>query len=327
MGLSRRSFLSFALASTGVALGEHRCSAASPDSSPAPAGDPDEPAATQVGVLVDTTLCIGCRKCEEACYRRNDLPRPAEGFDDPSVLRRPRRPDARRFTVVNSYPGAPSRADPDQSDTFVKLQCMHCLEPACVSACIVGALARSDEGVVVYDPSICIGCRYCLLACPFEVLAYEFAAVVAPRVRKCELCTDRAAGTGANPACAAACPVEALVFAPRPTLLELAHQRIAARPDVYVDHVYGEREAGGTSWLYLLGRPAAEVGLPSLPPWGPSHRTESIQHSLYRYGAIPLAVYGSLAAVMWLCNRSGHPRSGSPRDPEGPKTGAPEVEP
>ena len=127
-----------------------------------------------VGVLVDTTLCIGCRKCEEACNRRNHLPRTAESFSDRDVLRSFRRPSDTAFTVVNQFPGSPS---PDQAglpQTYCKVQCMHCLYPSCVSACIVGALTKSSDGAVVYNATICIGCRYCQVACPFQVPAYEF---------------------------------------------------------------------------------------------------------------------------------------------------------
>ena len=320
MGVSRRCFLGFAVASAGL-LADRRRSHASPASSPevpalaSPTGS-GEAAPVQVGVLVDTTLCVGCRKCEEACYRRNRLPRPADGFDDPAALRRVRRPDANTFTVVNAYPGPPSRDRTGQADTFVKLQCMHCLEPACVSACIVGALTRSDEGVVVYDPAICIGCRYCLLACPFDILSYEFADPLAPRVRKCELCTDRTAGTGADPACVAACPMEALVTGPRAELQALAHERIAARPHIYESHLYGEHEAGGTAWLYLLGRPAGEVGLDALPEEPPAQLTETIQHTIYRHGIFPVALYAMLAGVMWLNNRH------AAQDDTSPPTGA-----
>jgi formate dehydrogenase iron-sulfur subunit len=122
-------------------------------------------------------------------------------------------------------------------------------------------------------------------------------------VRKCELCTDRSRGTGANPACAAACPTESLMFGPRDELLALARSRLEARPARYYPHIYGEYEAGGTAWLYLTGRDPAELDLLGLPDKAPPRLTETIQHTVYRYGAIPLAVYGLLGGVMWLNQR------------------------
>ena len=267
------------------------------------------PSPDYMGVLVDTTLCIGCRKCEEACNRRNHLPRTADSFSDRDVLRTFRRPSESAFTVVNQFPGSPS---PDQAglpQTFVKVQCMHCLYPSCVSACIVGALTKESDGAVVYNPTICIGCRYCQVACPFQVPAYEFNEALTPRVRKCEFCADRAKRTGANPACAASCPTEALVFGRRAEMVVMAKERLKRRPDRYVNHVYGEMEVGGTSWLYLTGRPVDEIGLLKLPDTAPAHRTEEIQHGIFKYGALPIAFYGILSTLMWYNHRR-HPDEG-----------------
>ena len=274
----RRAFLKFGMAAAaGTALppraeGRENNHPVSPD---------------YVGVLVDTTLCIGCRKCEEACNRRNNLPRTAEPFSDREALRTFRRPTESAFTVVNQFPGSPS---PDQAGlpmTFVKVQCMHCLIPSCVSACIVGALTKAADGAVVYNPTICIGCRYCMVACPFEIPAYEYDTPLTPKVRKCEFCADRAKGTGANPACAAACPTETLVFGKRADLLAIAHKRLEERPDRYVQHVYGENEVGGTGWLYLTGRPVNEIGL--LEPAGTgsrsAHRGHPARHLQVRHPA------------------------------------------
>ena len=252
-----------------------------------------------VGCLVDTTLCIGCRKCEEACNRRNKLSRPEVAFTDKTALSKERRPSDKAFTVVNEYNGQPSPDQLGSKQTYVKAQCMHCLTPACVSACVVGAMIKAKDGSVVYDPSICLGCRYCMIACPFGIPAYEYDVPLTPRVRKCEFCASLAKGTGADPACAASCPTEALVFGNRASLLALAKDRIRKRPDRYVDHIYGEHEAGGTAWLYLTGRSSAEIGLLEMPDSMPSQRTESIQHGIFRYGIIPLLVYGCLSGLMW----------------------------
>jgi len=296
--LNRRALLKLGLAATAsatttsLAAGETQA----PEDQQAPSPD-------YMGVLVDTTLCIGCRKCEEACNRRNHLPRTAKSFSDRDVLRSFRRPTDTAFTVVNQFQGSPSPDQPNVPQTYAKAQCMHCLIPSCVSACIVGALTKSADGAVIYNPTICIGCRYCQVACPFQVPAYEFNEPLTPRVRKCEFCTDRAKGTGANPACAASCPTEALVFGRRAELLVMAKNRLKRRPDRYINQVYGESEVGGTSWLYLAGRPVQEIGLLNLPNTAPPHRTEAIQHGVFRYGIIPIAFYGLLAGIMWRNHR------------------------
>jgi len=290
LDLDRRALLKLGLATTSGVVCAPRALSASPTKTPPP---------DSAGVLVDTTLCIGCRKCEEACNRRNRLPRGVESFSDRDVLRSFRRPSATAFTVVNRFPGSPSADQVGVAETYAKVQCMHCLRPSCVSACIVGALTKTPDGAVVYNSTICIGCRYCQIACPFEVPAYEFNEALAPRVRKCEFCVDRAAGTGANPACAASCPTEALVFGRRADVLAMAKDRLKRRPDRYLNHVYGEAEVGGTSWLYLTGRPVTEIGLLDLPDTPPPQLTEAIQHGIFRYGVIPIAFYGLLAALMW----------------------------
>lgn len=301
MGIDRRFFIKSGLAT--MAGGYLAAQEMSPE--PKPAKEPGKEAnPDHVGCLVDTTLCIGCRKCEEACNRWNNLPKPDLPFTDKTAFREKRRPSVAAYTVVNQYPGRPSADQRQVKDTFCKVQCMHCLKPACVSACIVGALVKAADGSVIYNPDICIGCRYCMLACPFEIPAYEYNEALKPRITKCEFCADPAKKTGANPACAAACPTEALLFGNRPRLLEIARRRVERRPDRYVSHIYGEQEVGGTAWLYLTGRPYTELDLLSLQTAAPPALTESIQHSVYKFGAIPLALYGALAGVMWFIRRS-----------------------
>jgi len=208
------------------------------------------------GVLFDATRCIGCRKCEAACNQVNELPKPAKPFDDLTVLETKRRTDAKTYTVVNKY--LPEAGKPP---VFRKIQCNHCLEPACASACFVHAFKKTETGAVVYDPSVCVGCRYCIVACPFNIPTYEYDKALTPRVMKCTLCYPRLL-EGKLPGCVEACPKEALIFGKRRELLNIAWDRIGANPGRYVEHVYGEREMGGTSWIYLAPKPSfAALGM------------------------------------------------------------------
>ncbi len=211
---------------------------------------------TPNGVLVDTTLCIGCRSCEGACNKTNHLPKPDKSFDDDSVLDEMRDTSPAAFTVVNRYTLS------DGGQITRKQQCMHCLEPACSSACIIRAMEKQPTGPVTYRADLCLGCRYCMVSCPFGVPKFEFSKAV-PLIRKCTFCFNRQQ-QGLEPACVEACPVEALKFGPRADLLEEAKKRIYTNPTNYVHHVYGEHEAGGTSWLYLAGAPFEKLGLPTL---------------------------------------------------------------
>jgi formate dehydrogenase iron-sulfur subunit len=205
-------------------------------------------------VLVDTTLCVGCRACEAACSEANGLPEPAAA-GEASVFDHRRSTGPEAFTVVNRG----SIAGPDAEARFAKTQCMHCIEPACASACPVRALEKTAAGPVVYHPERCIGCRYCMVSCPFGVPKYEYAKAV-PYVRKCSFCAERQA-KGQPPACAEVCPTGALTFGKRGELLEAARERIYRHPERYVHHVYGEHEAGGTSWLYISDVPFESLGL------------------------------------------------------------------
>lgn len=208
-----------------------------------------------VGVLHDTTRCIGCRKCEEACNQVNELPSPAKPFEDLTVLDTPRRTDAAAFTVVNRY-----ESSDGQPAIFAKNQCNHCLEPACASACFVRALKKDKTGAVVYDASLCVGCRYCMIACPFNIPAYEYDEPLTPRIQKCHLCQFRIT-KGKLPGCVQNCPTEALTFGKRDRLLKIARQRIDRFPGRYIDHIYGVEEMGGTSWLYLSPKPFQQIGM------------------------------------------------------------------
>ncbi len=291
MELDRRRFLKW----SGVFAG----SALIPGAKAARAESAAVPGADDYGCLVDTTLCVGCRKCEQACNQRHGLPKPEESFEETSVLESPRRPDDTAYTVVNKY--YPKKIGPLtalKKPTFVKFQCMHCVDPSCASACIVGALKKQPQGPITYDVSKCIGCRYCMVACPFQIPAYEYNVALTPRVRKCTFCFEYVK-RGGLPACAQVCPREVMTFGKRGELLRLARWKIKNNPGKYVDHIYGEHEVGGTSWLYIASEPFTSIGFPKLGREAPPRLTESIQHALYHHLVGPIALYAVLAGTMW----------------------------
>jgi formate dehydrogenase iron-sulfur subunit len=248
MGISRRKFLKAAAAAGGAGLvGKSKLAQGVEHFT----GYPD-----RFGVLTDITRCVGCRTCEAACNEVNKLPPPKIPFEDQSVFEKTRRTDAQALTVVNRYPNPKSGEPP----IYVKHQCRHCDEPACASVCLVKAFTKTREGAVTYNKGICIGCRYCMTACPFHVPAYEYNDPFSPEIKKCTMCFDTRVSKGGIPGCVEACPMEAMTFGKRSDLLKLARRRIMEHPERYIDHIYGEREVGGTSWLYISGVPFEQLG-------------------------------------------------------------------
>ena len=254
----------------------------------------------RLGCLVDTTLCVGCRQCEQACNRRHNLASPQESFDEMTVLEKERRMDETTYTVVNKYyPKRIGSLTWRTRPTFVKFQCMHCNDPSCVSACIVGALTKKPNGAVTYNAKKCIGCRYCMIACPFQVPAYEYNNPLTPQVRKCTFCYENIKD-GGLPACAQTCPREVITFGNKQDLLALARWKMRNNPGKYEDHIYGEHEVGGTSWLYLASEPFETVGFPRLGTKAPPRLTEAIQHGLFQYFAAPTILFALLGGTMWF---------------------------
>jgi len=208
-----------------------------------------------MGVLVDLTRCVGCRTCEAACNKEQGLPEPAQPFNDLSVLDHKRRTSEGAYTVVNRYE-IPGKKHP----LFRKIQCNHCQEPACLTSCFVHAYRKTPEGAVMYDPTVCVGCRTCMIACPFYVPAYSYSSVLNPVIKKCIFCYETRLKFGRPPACVEACPRQVLTFGKRKDLIKIGHERIRRHPDIYEDHIYGEKEVGGTSWMYLSSAPFDQVG-------------------------------------------------------------------
>jgi Fe-S-cluster-containing dehydrogenase component len=242
--LSRRQFLKTAGAGAVAATVAGVAAAPVQASSAAPAEN-------ALGMLIDITRCTGCNSCTLACKEANGRP-------DPETV--PVRLDSNAYSFVDEREIAV--ATYQRQSVFVKRQCMQCVHPACASACTVGALRKTPEGPVVYDSKKCIGCRYCQYACPFGVPTYDWNNPLG-LIHKCQLCAERLA-QGEMPACMAACPAGVIQFGQRQELLTRAHAQIASNPSRYVDHIYGEHEAGGTSVLYLAGVPFASLGLPEL---------------------------------------------------------------
>lgn len=257
--MNRRHFLGLAGAATATAVAGKANAAA---------GHSFEGYPNSYGVLFDASRCIGCRQCEMGCNKINSenvtepwttLPKKdAKVFEDLKGMNATNRTNATMYTLVNKYePKALGGKEP----VFKKMQCMHCKEPACASACFVKAFTKQPEGGVTYNGSVCVGCRYCMIACPWDVPTYEYDKLV-PYVQKCHMCHPHIKkGITKVPACVAACPMEALTWGKRTDLVKEAWNRIGSVPGKYLPHVYGEREMGGTNWMYISNVPFAQIGL------------------------------------------------------------------
>jgi Fe-S-cluster-containing dehydrogenase component len=243
-----------------------------------------------LGLLYDSTKCIGCKACVAGCKQANDRPpehtSPDGLWDDPIDL------SADTWNIIKMH---------REGDKFwfIKRQCMHCVDPACVSACPVGALQKQpDTGIVTYNKGACIGCRYCQVACPFLIPKFEWNKPF-PVIAKCNLCLTSRLEKGGEPGCTTACPTGAVIFGKTRDLLAEARGRIKGEPGRYVDHIYGETEAGGTQVLYLSAIPFETLGLPALGPDSPAAFSEGIQHGIYKYMAAPVVVFGALSYLTW----------------------------
>jgi Fe-S-cluster-containing dehydrogenase component len=253
----------------------------------AEAREPHVAKADDLGMLFDSTRCVGCRACQTACRDANELPcerHVVNGgeYDAPLDL---------NGTTKNVIKLAQGEGD----TAYTKAQCMHCADPACVSVCMAGALHKVEGGIVAYDKSTCVGCRYCQVACAFNIPKFQWFTAV-PVIVKCELCRHRGE-KGA--ACAEVCPREAVVWGRRGELLAEAKRRVAADPEKYDAKVYGETDGGGTNVLYVTSRKVsfAALGLPKLPDHPLPQLSETVQHGLYKYGIAPVALWTAVTVV------------------------------
>lgn len=299
MAVDRRTVLKV-LATAGAATAT--------GSLPALGSEPKHAPPEAMGMLYDTTLCIGCKACVAACRESNQLEADRSGIPG-DLHQAPVDLNGRTKNIIKLYKG-------EEQMSFVKSQCLHCVDPGCAAACMLHSLKKDEvTGVVGYDPTYCVGCRYCQLSCPFGVPKFEFSKAV-PKIVKCELCRHkvRDAATvdaqgytryprGQGPACCEVCPRSAVIYGRRDELLAEAKRRIAENPGKYFeDRVYGETEVGGTQVFYLAHVPFDKIGLPAYGPEPAPKTAYAVQEGIYRGFIAPVALYGVLAAVM-LRNR------------------------
>jgi len=309
MEIKRRDFLKVATAgSLMLAANAH----------PALAREPKARIKEAVGMLYDSTVCVGCKACVSACKQYNETPSSFSSTDE--LWDNPLDNDPKTYNLIKLYKEGTGAVKDREKDghAYVKRQCMHCVDPACVSACPVTALTKDPKsGVVSYNKDACIGCRYCQVACPYNVPKFEFEKAF-PQIRKCQLCSHRLE-KGQIPACCEFCPTGACIFGKVDDLLAEAKKRLqykAGSSQVYpverlggkvttervvtqyVPKVYGEQDGGGTQVLYLAGLPFEKLGLPALEETSDAKRSETIQHTIYKGMIAPIVFLGGLVYVV-----------------------------
>ncbi len=214
--------------------------------------------------------------------------------ENDGALEAERTPTERQWTVVNRY-------DTDAGEVFVKKQCMHCWQPACAAACLTNAMYKTQEGPVVWRSDKCMGCRFCMVSCPFDIPKFEYHSWN-PRIQKCNMCWERLQ-QGQEPACVKACPTDALTFGPKRELMEIARMRIYNHPDRYVHKIYGEHEVGGTGWLYLSAVPFEQLGFRT--DLGTTPYPEFTRDFLYAVPVVLFAVPALLYGMRLLSDDDG----------------------
>lgn len=235
------------------------------------------------GILVDIIKCSGCEQCVAACIRENHLNIEKAQTDRVKSL------DQLSSNILLSIQEV-------EKDKFARKSCMHCVDPSCVSACLVGGLTKTEAGPVIYDESKCIGCRYCMIACPFEIPKYQWEKQ-APLMKKCEMCFDRIAD-GMQPACVDACPNNALLFDKREKLIDFAKMKI--KKGGYINHIYGEKEFGGTSVMYISDVSLEKLGWPKNFDEAIPEITDPL---IEKTPVIGLSVASSLIGLNWIIGR------------------------
>ena len=309
MGISRRTALRVLAGAAGSAV----AAAIAPPSCAASSSPPSANADGNAGMLYDATRCIGCKACMVACNEANDLT-PDTGTSG-EQWQMPLDLNEHTKNIIKLY-NAPNGKD----YSFVKRQCMHCVDPACAAACMLGALKKREHGIVTYDAELCVGCRYCEMACPFNIPKYQWSSL-AGKIVKCELCKHRIAD-GRQPACTEVCPTHAVLYGTRGDLLAEAHRRIDEQPTRYKDHVYGEKEVGGTQVLYLAGTGVDfdKLGLPAYGDEPVPSTVRAVEHAIYQGFATPVVLYAALAGVVWRNRKRGAQLEGDDEAATGDET-------
>jgi Fe-S-cluster-containing dehydrogenase component len=311
MSISRRDFLKGALAggavlATAAPVAEARENLTMPEEA--------------LGLLYDSTLCIGCKACVSACKDVNGMPPEFSGEDQ--LWDTPLDISGKTLNVIKVYKDGKAEIKDSEKDgyAFMKVSCLHCVDPSCVSACPVSAMTKDPvTGIVSYDKDACIGCRYCVAACPFGVPRFQYDKAL-PQISKCQLCKHRI-GEGKYAACAEVCPTGATLYGKVKNLKAEAQRRLALKPDAetsfprgnldthdqsphsakaakYLPQIYGEKEVGGTQMLKLSAVAFDKMGMPTLPERSYAATSETMQHTLYGNAlALPLAFLGVLTYV------------------------------
>jgi Fe-S-cluster-containing dehydrogenase component len=303
MGVSRRSFLK--LAGGSAVISAAGSAEARPNKEPPPEA---------IGMLYDATICIGCKACMVGCKEANNMP--VESADEQPIWDTPLTTSAKTLNNIALYQNGSGAVKDREVDgySFVKRHCMHCVDAVCVSVCPVTAMRKNSlTGVVTHHPDVCIGCRYCAFACPYNVPSYEFDDPLG-QIQKCQFCDHRLV-EGQLPGCVESCPTGASLFGTREEILAEAKRRLTMRPGEeyeyplntvnsphrhvaavaeYEDHIYGEKEGGGTQVMMLAGVPFAKLGLPELPDKSAASRSESVQHGLYKGMIAPALLFAGL---------------------------------
>lgn len=316
MEIKRRDFLKIA-AGGGLLLASGAAETA------LAARPPKKRPAGALGILYDANVCIGCKACVSACKQYNDMPPDHSSaeqlWDNPIDL------SGKTLNIIKLYKDGDGSVKNREENgySYVKRHCMHCVDPACVSACPVTALTKNpDSGIVSYNKDACIGCRYCQVACPFEIPKFQWDEPF-PQIKKCQLCSHRIE-KGGYAACCEFCPTGASVFGKVDDLLEEAKRRLALVPgeeyefpvgtvtstykllqktDRYVNRIYGEKEGGGTQYLMLSGVQFEKLGLPPLDDIPQAAVSEGLQHSIYKGMIAPIALLGVLMAAAYKNTR------------------------
>jgi Fe-S-cluster-containing dehydrogenase component len=257
----------------------------------------------ELGMLYDATKCVGCKACMSACKRVNgdygSLSYEQAKFDPDKLWDAPQDLTGSTRTLIKLVKDNPKEW------SYVKYSCMHCQKPSCVSVCPVAAMVKDKiTGIVDYKKDACIGCRYCQVACAFNIPKFQWEKAI-PQIVKCDLCKNTYMKSHGISACADVCPTGAIMFGKRKDLLTEAKKRLAEHPGNYVKHIYGEHELGGTNHLYLSALKHKKLGLPELKNEAPAEFSEKIQHTIYKGFIAPVALYGTLCFIAIKNMKSG----------------------